>query len=75
MLVLSRKRDESIVLTTPSGDVIEICVVDLTGHKVRLGIEAPKHISVDRQEVYLDKLSNQNQSNAALSPLPQAATA
>lgn len=75
MLVLSRKRDESIVITTPSGDVIEICVVDLNSRKVRLGIEAPKHITVDRQEVYNDKLSNPNQPNPPIAPLPQAATA
>jgi carbon storage regulator len=48
MLVLSRQRDETIVI----GDDIEITVVDIRGDKVRLGITAPKEISVHRKEVY-----------------------
>ena len=47
MLVLSRKRDERIVI----GDNIVITVVDVRGDKVRLGIEAPAEIPVHRQEV------------------------
>jgi len=48
MLVLSRKRDETIMI----GDDIEITVVDIHGEKVRLGINAPPHIPVHRKEVY-----------------------
>lgn len=48
MLVLSRQRDESIII----GDNIVITVVDIRGDKVRLGIQAPTEISVHRQEVY-----------------------
>lgn len=48
MLVLSRQRDESIII----GDNIVITVVDVRGDKVRLGIDAPKEIPVHRQEVY-----------------------
>lgn len=48
MLVLSRQRDETIII----GDDIEITVVDIRGEKVRLGITAPSHISVHRKEVY-----------------------
>ena len=48
MLVLSRQRDESIII----GDDIVITVVDIRGDKVRLGIDAPTAISVHRQEVY-----------------------
>jgi carbon storage regulator len=48
MLVLSRQRDESIII----GDNIVITVVDIRGDKVRLGIQAPKEIPVHRQEVY-----------------------
>ena len=48
MLVLSRQRDETIII----GDDIEVTVVDIRGDKVRLGISAPKAISVHRLEVY-----------------------
>ena len=48
MLVLSRQRDESIII----GDNIVITVVDIRGDKVRLGIEAPTEIPVHRQEVF-----------------------
>lgn len=48
MLVLSRHRDESIII----GDNIVVTIVDIRGDKVRLGIDAPKDIPVHRQEVY-----------------------
>lgn len=48
MLVLSRTRDEQIVI----GDDIIITIVDVRGDKVRLGIEAPQDVSVHRREVY-----------------------
>ncbi len=48
MLVLSRQRDETIII----GDAIEITVVDIRGDKVRLGINAPKQVQVHRKEVY-----------------------
>ncbi|MBN1124473.1 MAG: carbon storage regulator CsrA [Sedimentisphaerales bacterium] len=48
MLVLSRQKDESIMI----GDDVEITVVDVRGDKVRLGINAPREISVHRKEVY-----------------------
>jgi carbon storage regulator len=48
MLVLSRKKDEKIVI----GDNVSIMVVEIRGDKVRLGIEAPREISVHRREVY-----------------------
>jgi carbon storage regulator len=48
MLVLSRQKDESIVI----GDDVEVTIVDVRGNKVRLGITAPKNISVHRREVY-----------------------
>jgi carbon storage regulator len=48
MLVLSRQKDESIII----GDDVEITIVDVRGDKVRLGINAPKNITVHRKEVY-----------------------
>ena len=48
MLVLSRQRDESIMI----GDDVEITIVDVRGDKVRLGITAPPEIPVHRKEVY-----------------------
>lgn len=48
MLVLSRQRDETIMI----GDDIQVTVVDVRGDKVRLGISAPTHIPVHRKEIY-----------------------
>lgn len=48
MLVLSRQRDETIMI----GDEVEITIVDIRGDKVRLGINAPRQIQVHRKEVY-----------------------
>ena len=47
MLVLSRQRDESVMI----GDKVVVTIVDIRGDKVRLGIEAPNEIPVHRQEV------------------------
>ena len=72
MLVLSRQRDESIII----GDNIVITVVDIRGDKVRLGISAPTEISVHRQEVY-EAIQRENQRAAGLDPddAPQVAKA
>jgi len=48
MLVLSRRKDESIIV----GEDVEITIVDVRGNKVRLGITAPRSISVHRKELY-----------------------
>ncbi|MCA9038986.1 MAG: carbon storage regulator CsrA [Planctomycetaceae bacterium] len=48
MLVLSRKKDEKIII----GDKITLMVIDIRGDKVRLGIDAPKDVTVHREEVY-----------------------
>lgn len=73
MLVLSRQRDESIII----GDNIVITVVDIRGDKVRLGIQAPTEIPVHRQEVY-EAIQRENmrvqggeneETNQAIKPL------
>lgn len=72
MLVLSRQRDETIMI----GDDIEITVVDIRGDKVRLGISAPTKVAVHRKEVYeAIKLENQRAAQITgtdLSPLRDA---
>ena len=59
MLVLSRKRDESIIIS----DNIVITIVDIRGDKVRIGIDAPKEVPVHRQEVY-DAIQRENKQAA-----------
>lgn len=63
MLVLSRQRDESIII----GDNIVITVVDIRGDKVRLGIQAPTEIPVHRQEVY-EAIQRENLRASGLDP-------
>ena len=63
MLVLSRQRDESIMI----GDNIVITIVDIRGDKVRLGINAPAEIPVHRQEVY-DAIQRENLRASRLEP-------
>ena len=61
MLVLSRQRDESIII----GDNVIVTIVDVRGDKVRLGIEAPREVSVHRREVY-EAIQRENQQAAQL---------
>ena len=63
MLVLSRQRDETIMI----GDDIEITVVDIRGDKVRLGINAPRDIMVHRKEVY-EAIRRENKAAAQVKP-------
>ncbi len=63
MLVLSRQRDESIIIS----DNIIITIVDIRGDKVRLGITAPSEIPVHRQEVY-DAIQRENLKASRLQP-------
>ena len=56
MLVLSRKKNESVVIN----DNITIVVVEIRGDKVRLGVEAPKNVPVHRKEIY-DAIQAANQ--------------
>ena len=63
MLVLSRQRDESIVI----GDNIVITIVDIRGDKVRLGIEAPGEVPVHRQEVF-EAIQRENRKTGPSQP-------
>jgi carbon storage regulator len=60
MLVLSRHRDESIIIS----DDIVITIVEIRGDKVRLGIVAPKEVPIHRQEVY-DKIQKEREDPAS----------
>ncbi len=66
MLVLSRKKNESIIIR----DDIVVTVIEVRGDKVRLGIDAPREVAVHRQEIYeaikeSERLGNAGQKNAA----------
>ncbi|WP_105616947.1 carbon storage regulator CsrA [Vallitalea okinawensis] len=65
MLALSRKKDESIIIDSN----IEIVVLDISGDQVKLGIRAPKHISIHRKEIYLQ--IQQENTMAAKVPLTE----
>jgi len=67
MLALTRKKGESIVV----GDSIEVVVLGITGEQVRLGIIAPKNITVHRKEVYeqIQQENQQAQQNVNISAL------
>lgn len=63
MLVLSRHRDESIII----GNNIVVTIVDIRGDKVRLGIDAPTEIPVHRREVY-EAIQRENLRAAQVEP-------
>ena len=62
MLVLSRHRDESIMIN----DDIMVTVIEIRGDKVRLGIDAPPHVPVHRREVY-EAIQRENRKAAITS--------
>ncbi|MEC7407373.1 MAG: carbon storage regulator CsrA [Planctomycetota bacterium] len=70
MLVLSRHRDESIMI----GDDVVITIVDIRGDKVRLGIKAPQEIPVHREEVY-DAIKRENEGKSQATPKPDQVAA
>ncbi len=61
MLVLGRKKGESIVID----DNIEITVTAIEGESVKIGISAPKHITIHRKEVYLEIQEENRQASAS----------
>lgn len=67
MLVLSRKKNESIVINND----ITIVVVEIRGDKVRLGVEAPREVPVHRREVYDAIMRSQQDDSASNAASPQ----
>ena len=63
MLVLTRKLGQSIVI----GDEIEVVVLEVRGEQVRLGIKAPKTVTVHRKEIY-DQIRDENKSSSEVRP-------
>ncbi len=61
MLVLTRKLGESIAI----GDNIKVCVIQIKGKQVRLGIDAPRDTKIYREEVYLSLQNQENQSSSS----------
>lgn len=61
MLVLSRKKNESIMI----GDDIEIVVVEVKGDQIKLGVKAPKNVTVHRAEVY-EEIQMENKKAATM---------
>lgn len=55
MLVLTRKAEEGIII----GDDVKITIIEIKGGSIRIGIDAPRHMKVHRQEVY-DKIKEEN---------------
>jgi carbon storage regulator len=71
MLVLTRKPDQSIMVGTD----IEITVLEVRGEQVRLGIRAPRNITVHRKEVFEQiRLENQNATATTKESLPDIST-
>ncbi len=68
MLVLSRRKDETIMI----GDSIEITIVDVKGDTVRIGINAPREVSVHRKEIY-EAIQAENISAAKQQTVPDVA--
>lgn len=59
MLVLSRKKNESIMI----GDDIEVVIVEIKGDQIKLGVKAPRNVTVHRAEVY-EEIQMENQKAA-----------
>lgn len=64
MLVLTRKLGESIAI----GDDIKVSIIEIKGKQVRLGIQAPQHTAVHREEIFL-RIQEENRMAALISPV------
>lgn len=68
MLVLTRSEDESVII----GSDIKVTVVEIRGSKVRLGFEAPKDVSVWREEIWVQRLNNEQNNGESVSAKSKA---
>jgi carbon storage regulator len=68
MLVLSRRKDETIMI----GDDVEITIVDIKGDTVRVGISAPRNVTVHRKEIY-EAIQRENIAAAQQHAVPNPA--
>lgn len=55
MLILTRRPNETLVFRTASGELIKATVLGVHANQVRIGVDAPKSVSVDREEIFLKK--------------------
>jgi carbon storage regulator len=60
MLVLSRKKDQGIII----GENIELTIIEIQGDQVRIGIKAPKNVPIYREEIFLE-IQNENKKAAS----------
>lgn len=60
MLVLTRRIGEALIV----GDDVNITILGVKGNQVRLGINAPKNVSVDREEIYIKKKREEKMNNS-----------
>ena len=67
MLILTRRVGESVMI----GDDITVKVVDVNGNRVRIGISAPKHVAVHREEVYEEIKRQGNPSERGDTPVEE----
>lgn len=55
MLVLTRRLSETLIVTHPDGTKIKFTVLGVKGNQVRIGVDAPKEVTVDREEIHIRK--------------------
>ncbi|MEN8207107.1 MAG: carbon storage regulator CsrA [Pseudomonadota bacterium] len=62
MLILTRRMNETLMV----GDDVKVTVLSINGNQVRIGVQAPRHIPVHRQEIY-EKIKKEESSDSGLS--------